>query len=180
MPNWCENVVNLRHDNPSMVKAAIEAAREGKLLEFAVPMPADLRREGVESYGGEDAAKNDALRAENLAKHGYKSWYDWSVEHWGTKWDVEVEVEVEMDKICRLRFDSAWSPPIPVYRALERQGFLVHALFVEYGVDFAGVYTGGAESSYDSCEEALLSPWRYELDDTFGISGVIAQLESEE
>ena len=178
MPNWCENQVTLKHPNPKMVKAAIEAFEEGKFLEFAVPMPPDLRREGVETHGGENAAYYDSLRAENLEKHGYQSWYDWSVDHWGTKWDVDGEVEGVDEYEIQLRFDSAWSPPLAAYGALERQGFIVRALYCEYGMDFAGVYADG-EDDCMSVREALASSIGNELDAAFDISGVLAELEEE-
>lgn len=175
MPNWCENRLELSHPNPKMIRAAIEAFQEGKLLEFAVPTPADLRRDGAESYGGEKAAEYDAIRAENVAKHGYKSWYDWSIDHWGTKWDVDGSVDSEGENEAAFSFESAWSPPILAYAALERQGFRVRALYCEYGCDFAGIYEDGSDNCM-SIKEAVGT----ELDEAFDISGVLADLEEEE
>lgn len=179
MPNWCDNVVTLCHDDPKMIAAVIEAAQEGKLLEFAAPMPAELRREGAESYGGDRAAEYDAIRADNLKRYGYKSWYDWSIANWGTKWDVDAEVTDESAKLVTLRFSSAWSPPLAAYAALERQGFEVDALYHESGMDFAGRYGEGVECTY-SIRDALASEFGQRLDEEFGISEQFADMDDEE
>jgi hypothetical protein len=60
--------------------------------------------------------------AENIRLHGHKTWYNWSIEHWGTKWnaaDGVVELrETKRGLTAKLRFDTAWSPPTPVMHAL--------------------------------------------------------------
>lgn len=53
---------------------------------------------------------------QNILDHGAKSWYDWSYENWGTKWnacryrDVPDELEVW--------FETAWGTPEPVIAKL--------------------------------------------------------------
>jgi len=53
-----------------------------------------------------------------LQEYGYDNWYDWHVANWGTKWaacDADVDfTETSMTA----RFDTAWSPPEPIYHAL--------------------------------------------------------------
>ncbi|MCB9423183.1 MAG: hypothetical protein H6667_25520 [Ardenticatenaceae bacterium] len=40
------------------------------------------------------------------------NWYDWSVKHWGTKWDVtEVTLVNKSDECLVYHFLSAWNPP---------------------------------------------------------------------
>ena len=50
-------------------------------------------------------------------------WYDWNVRNWGTKWDVgvhdedkypETEITNESEDSIGYRFNTAWSPPLPV------------------------------------------------------------------
>lgn len=51
---------------------------------------------------------------ENIRKYGYPQWYDWCVENWGTKWNVEDDVDVSYDKNTDeydITFDTAWSVP---------------------------------------------------------------------
>ncbi|MGZ4745673.1 MAG: DUF1281 family ferredoxin-like fold protein [Oryzihumus sp.] len=45
---------------------------------------------------------------------GVICWYSWNVENWGTKWNA-YDSEVEPGKV---RFDTAWSHPFPIIKAL--------------------------------------------------------------
>ncbi len=55
--------------------------------------------------------------ARNYLECGHISWYTWSIEHWGTKWNAyEHSVSDES-----LRFQTAWSIPAPVIECLIKQ-----------------------------------------------------------
>lgn len=43
---------------------------------------------------------------------------DWCVDNWGTKWNVEVDVDTNFSKEDIIYFATAWNPPIPVVKAL--------------------------------------------------------------
>lgn len=44
------------------------------------------------------------------------NWYDWRVEHWGTKWDANYsEINAMASNMIDVRFDTAWSPPIEFF-----------------------------------------------------------------
>ena len=52
----------------------------------------------------------------NLLKYKSMTWYDWSIENWGTKWDaVDCEGTPEDGE---LRFLTAWAEPIPIIKKL--------------------------------------------------------------
>ena len=58
-------------------------------------------------------------KRDNLQQYGCASWYDWSINNWGTKWDVDctdanpvVELAQNIWRIS-YHFGSAWSPPVP-------------------------------------------------------------------
>ncbi len=56
---------------------------------------------------------------ENLDKYGAQTWYDWSIEHWGTKWNAYSAVAGKLDdQAAVVCFETAWSPPMPVLDAL--------------------------------------------------------------
>lgn len=55
------------------------------------------------------------LRA--LYEYGHANWYSWSVENWGTKWNAYRTEHIEPGLV---RFETAWSAPIPVIDALSR------------------------------------------------------------
>ena len=50
----------------------------------------------------------------NIAKYGYKDWYDWKCANHGTKWGA-CETEVNDNVVT---FDTAWSFPHPVIKKL--------------------------------------------------------------
>lgn len=62
------------------------------------------------------------LRA--IAETGYSSWYQWSIDHWGTKWDayspMTTDAEPE-DGAIGFGFDTAWSFPTPIFEELARR-----------------------------------------------------------
>lgn len=50
---------------------------------------------------------------------GVICWLGWSRENWGTKWNgYELELERNEDGTAKLRFQTAWSHPMPVIEAL--------------------------------------------------------------
>ena len=58
-----------------------------------------------------------AIRAKE--KHGHSSWYSWSLDHWGTKWNAyHFRLIAEDDEHLDFSFDTAWSPPEPIFAAL--------------------------------------------------------------
>jgi hypothetical protein len=80
---------------------------EGRLFDFnkLVPMPEEVK----ESKGMDGP---------------FPAWYDWSVQHWGTKWNTGV-AKFETDKDCKiavtpdkLYFETAWSCPVPIFKLL--------------------------------------------------------------
>lgn len=54
----------------------------------------------------EDAIELGKKYMANIAKHGHKTWYGWSSENWGTKWNA-LEPYV-ISENC-IEFDTAWA-----------------------------------------------------------------------
>jgi len=56
----------------------------------------------------------------NQRTYGCFSWYDWSPENWGTKWNAysQPNKRSQDDKVL---FQTAWSPPIPIIKALSKK-----------------------------------------------------------
>ena len=48
-------------------------------------------------------------------KHGHVSWYEWSIAHWGTKWNAYKWDVVDGRYV---RFETAWSCPEQIVEAL--------------------------------------------------------------
>ncbi|MFD1911815.1 hypothetical protein [Halodurantibacterium flavum] len=50
---------------------------------------------------------------------GHASWYSWALCNWGTKWNsYSLDFIEEGAEVFDFRFDTAWSPPEPVFAAL--------------------------------------------------------------
>jgi hypothetical protein len=152
MPNWCENMLTLSHENPEMITRARDAFARGEFLNEFVPTP-----------GGEWD-------------------YDWCVKNWGTKWDVGdgSGINIVADHELVVYFDSAWSPPIAAYERLQDLGFAVHATYYEPGMAFCGIYDECGDECYnlsgmDSGDVQQQIP--QDLDEQFGISESMAESE---
>ena len=72
---------------------------------------------------------------------GATNWYDWSVRHWGTKWDVELSantVDVNDPNTLHFFFSSAWSPPIEFFSWISEEELEWSLDYIELGCWFAG------------------------------------------
>lgn len=59
---------------------------------------------------------------DNIAEHGFATWYGWSVANWGTKWDAsDSALHAETPSELKYVFDTAWSPAEPVLFAMTEQ-----------------------------------------------------------
>jgi hypothetical protein len=110
---------------------------------------------------------------------------EWSWEHsvntWGTKWEVEGELDTIEDGVV-LSFDSAWAPPIGLYDHLHSLGYEVTALYYEPGMAFAGMYEDGNDECFDYSgmnSEEIAKYVPEEVDQYFLISETVAQWEDE-
>ena len=112
--------------------------------------------------------------------------YGFCVENWGTKWEVDGESSYEGDTVT-CRFDSAWSPPIDVYKAMCAQGFEVEATYHEPGMCFVGRVIGNEEEFDDDYREyngetasTVRDVVGEDLDDEYGISEGLQSWEEEQ
>ena len=189
MPNWCNNTLELQHEDPAMIERAKAAMIRGEFLHEFIPVPKELT-DTVSGFMGEDQrAAHEAQQAANLEKYGYANWYDFCVNEWGTKWEIGADGNPAQDIPggLMLGFESAWSPPVAAYEKLCAMGFRIRAMYYEPGMAFAGVWEGNEDeanddyyeySSMDSKEIADTLPT--ELDEAFGISESAAEWEAEQ
>ena len=72
------------------------------------------------------------------------------VKKWGTKWDAqEVQICEVSDSSIFLSFETAWAPPVELYRYMVNNGYEICSLFAERGCDFCGQFTDGVLEEYD-------------------------------
>lgn len=206
MPNWVKNEVVISGDI-SAVKDAI--LKDGKFsFENFIPMPQSLRIEegtcvlnGIALLRGTEEEKehikerNSAeeikkfldlgkIALENEEKYGARTWYYWSINNWGTKWDVDVDnVRVEeTDNAIYLYFETAWSTPFPFFEKLSKE-FAEVEIYVRFADEDLGSNCGeytlvGGEITEDlegdfefACDmwgydaEELEAEWKAEWED---------------
>lgn len=99
MPNWVGNRVEISGPQEQLDKLAeqLQNPELGEDMAFSfnkiLPIPAE---------SAED-------------------WYSWNITNWGVKWDTrDVETNHEPGQLA-YRFNTAWSPPVPVLNALSHQ-----------------------------------------------------------
>jgi hypothetical protein len=185
MPNWCNNSVEIYHEDPAMIERVRTAFNDGRLLDEFIPVPQALRDTVSGSMGEDKRAEHEAQQAANRETHGYANWYDFCVNEWGTKWDIGADGNPAQDFPggLMLGFDSAWSPPIAAYEKLTEQGFRIRAMYCESGMAFAGVWDNGDDDFYEygsMSSTEIVETLPEELDEAFGISEQAADYEAEE
>ena len=197
MPNWCDNQITIT--GPSSVIDKIEKIvneesnnAENGLLQFFHPMPKAL----LETEAGPIAKTKKEKQARQARKleFGAENWYDWRVNNWGTKWEVNefYGVDKQADALIghstiSFSFSSAWSPPIGAYeKFLENNpDCSIKAYYYEGGCDFMGLWEDGvddcyAPSDYKSTDDFWQDGIGSTLDDMFNITESMAEYEQEE
>ena len=92
----------------------------------------------------------------NKQKFGHMTWRDWCYVNWGTKWNAySVDEPERLSDRAIVRFNTAWSPAIPVMVKLSEL-FPAVALTLRYfdeGWGFAGEAFFKAGEHVDECFE---------------------------
>lgn len=148
MPNHVTNVLKLKGHKDEILGCLSAIKRDPKdgeeesnyagigTIDFEkiIPMPKNIYRGSL----GPDERK----------KYGNDNWFDWSVAHWGTKWnaynkyDHVISSVDDIDDECYvMEFDTAWSAPHPVIKHLSEMYPEIefeHLYFDEF-LNFAGI-----------------------------------------
>ena len=177
MPNWCNNTLELQHEDPAMIQRAVTAMKAGTFLHEFIPVPKEL------SEATANFSTNEAL----VAKYGYSDWYSFCVNEWGTKWDVGGDdygsPTVTEDGKMIAGFDSAWSPPITAMERLVDLGFDVKLYYYEPGMCFAGIWENGDDDFFEyggMSSDQVDAELPADLNEMFCIAETVAQYEDEE
>lgn len=101
---------------------------------LVVPQPENME---------EDGCAMEPTDAEGRHPDGTVCWYRWNTQHWGTKWNAyDADFTQVSDGV--LRFDTAWSHPVPIIRALSAK-FPEAAIEVTYADEDLGSNCGSYE-----------------------------------
>lgn len=175
MPNWCDNNIVISGDaeNISKFKQWIDDGKN--FLSKINPTPKPLT-ETVAGFSGdpEEQKKIEEQSAANLKEYGARNWYDWNINNWGTKWDVDAEFDDygTTDNEVIIRFQSAWSPPQRAISALAGKfnDLSIRHAYFEEGMCFVGVdkYEKGEISEEIYNEDSQSDEWKELARDEFG------------
>ena len=98
MPNWCNNYVEIDGNKGTLQRIKNKIKGKGNVealsLNSIIPLPKILEDKG---------------------------WYQWRLDNWGTKWDIEGAFLDESENSLGYGFDSAWGPPIEAFITLSMQ-----------------------------------------------------------
>ena len=180
MPNWCNNTITISGPKDKITKLYNDAVAENGLLQVMYPMPKEL--EDTTSPAPKEGEPQPLV-------DGYDNWYDWRVNNWATKWDVDVEhLELSEDGTnISGWFDSAWSPPTGAYEEFlaRNEDCSIKALYYEGGMDFGGEYIDGSDTCItlsDYTADQMEDPNEgliYELNEHFNFSEAVREYEEE-
>jgi len=184
MPNWCNNSVEIYHEDPAMIERVRKAFNDGALLNEFIPIPDSLKIVAGCVGDPDEQKKLEEDTERNRQVHGYGNWYDFCVNEWGTKWDIGADGNPAQDFPggLTLGFESAWSPPVAAYEKLTEQGFRIRAMYFEPGMAFAGVWDNGVDDYYEYGgldSKGIAETLPVELDEAFCISESVAEWEEE-
>ena len=172
MPNWCNNTLTLTATNDeqkAFLSEAFPKNTQVQMFQRLRPMPNDIFR------GNLSEAEREI--------YGENNWYDWSVAHWGTKWDTDVVVPEDFDGVTlKVGFDTAWAAPIELYEYLVEQGFDVDAAYYEPGMNFGGIFQNEGHLEIDDLTDEILENTAdgEHLDREFGILEEREQYDNDE
>lgn len=86
-------------------------------------------------------AITEAEHARRMTEYGATNWYDWSCKHWGTKWGAySVDIIHQSKTKLVLSFQTAWSPPEPIFDKLTDDGFEVNCFWQDEDPSNEGTY----------------------------------------
>lgn len=144
MPNHITNKVYPRTSGKKLETILETIRSENRIIDFEkiIPMPENIFRGNLGNAERE--------------QYGRNNWYDWSIEHWGTKWNAYDGSYNEFEK-C-ITFDTAWAMPSKIIVALSEM-FPDVEFYVEYADEDVGHNCGfftiknGKDYDWDAMEK---------------------------
>lgn len=163
MPNYCTNILDI-HGEDEDIEKFLNAIRNPhtnhyNILHNLLPTPTELTQT-VAGWSSDPDTQAEYQRKfdENLAKYGYKDWYDWNVANWGTKWsDDQTHIITQSETHCSLGFTTAWCPPEKAFNkiALMFPKLMFVLSYYEDGMGFVGASAYHGERSASAYTEEI-------------------------
>ena len=129
MPNHCENKLIVNSDfNIDLI-----------MLDGQIDFTKIIKPPNTKAY------RNEYKESQNEIRDAPTYWRNWNVENWGTKWGgydtiIDEDTTHYTTDYQIIMFQTAWSPAIPVIKALaiKYPDYTFGFEYVEYGFNFAG------------------------------------------
>ena len=121
MPNHVTHKLMVEGKNKDLQKFLNTCfTKEGELdFNSLVPMPKILKKTICGNTNEMQTDRYKSIEKEAIEKTGFKNWYDWSLDKWGTKWNAYHTQTTDNTDSIELMFDTAWSCPVPIFEVLE-------------------------------------------------------------
>lgn len=169
MPNYCSNGLLVLGKTTELKRFldAVETVNDQGFYNYSIlhklyPCPEELANTTSGWFGDEEKqAEQTAKEQTNLAKYGYKDWYDWCCAKWSTKWgDGDTYLIGQSEGHLSFSFSTAWSPPTNAFTHISTLfptlGFLLD--YEEQGNGFCGATAFYNGEVYDSYTEDIEFP----------------------
>ena len=139
MPNWCQNTLKITGDKKELIKFKKKAKSYNTKLSLAKLYPEpDYSKVRVKPTF--PSIINDPSTHKKKYVNKKQAWWDWRIQNWGTKWDIEAELTDNGTGLC-YDFDSAWSPPVSWIKKVSKDypKLQFRLKYREEGIGFKGV-----------------------------------------
>jgi len=177
MPNWCVNTTNVfgKIENAKAFEDAIADRGENDgFIAHLYPCPEELKNNPAtfmdlenpvhpnwvnlvadgtwtqEEYDkrAAEAIASAEVSKKNLEKYGFKDWYDWCINNWGTKWgDCDLYIDdgykySDDTATLELRYDTAWGPALDALNHISTMfpKLIFYTFYREDGMGFMGYH----------------------------------------
>lgn len=107
IPNWCYNYLEVSGPTRDLRKLVDQVKGTDTALDFnnVIPYPKKFR----------DLDENSDGHFKGFNSGGYQ----WCVDNWGTKWNVDADIQGEpIEKGITFTFDTAWGPSVLITKKL--------------------------------------------------------------
>lgn len=145
MPNWCENDLTVRGDEKELQRFLEFVKTHTSDFDFNTILPYPESFSNMDTASSEWRKNNPPEKWFEGPRDGFNSGgYEWCVAQWGTKWNAcDVKVEFQCKDEVLISFSTAWSPPLPVIKALSStfKELQFELKYYEHGMGYQGEYS---------------------------------------
>ena len=171
MPNHVSHVFTITGESENIKNFINRCISKDGEFNFSslVPKPEILEKTISGNTEEMQTDKYKAIEKEAMETTGFKNWYDWSIENWGTKWNAYSTSYVNHGDLIELEFDTAWSCPNPIFNSLAKEypTMIFHGYAIDEGCGFGAEITiedGSSNIEYFDVNAGFMSAFSYRFD----------------